>query len=71
MTYALTPHQIATRYMATEVEHVNRLLATRDISQAKAKLMLADAAHEAAKHTPGTFTIKFGVHAGKAWFNVL
>ena len=67
----LTPHQIATRFMATEVEHINRLLATRDISQAKAKLMLAEAAHEAAKHTPGTFTIKFGVNQGRAWFNVL
>ena len=67
----ITQYQVATRYMATEVEHINRLLATRDISQAKAKLMLEEAASEAAKHTPGTFTIKFGVHQGKAWFNVL
>lgn len=67
----LTPHQIATRYMASEVEHINRLLATRDISQAKAKLMLAESAHEAAKHTPGTLTIKFGINAGRAWFSVL
>jgi len=67
----LTPHQIATRYMASEVEHINRLLATRDISQAKAKLMLADAAHEARKHSTGDLTIKFGINAGRAWFNVL
>lgn len=65
----LTPEQIATRYMATEVEHINRLLATRDLSQAKAKLMLADAAHEARKHH--YVTIKFGIHAGRAWFNIL
>ena len=71
MTYTLSPHQVATRFMASEVEHINRLLATRDISQAKAKLMLAEAAHEAAKQTPHTFTIKFGVNAGRAWFNVL
>lgn len=66
----LSPNQIATRYMATEVEYINRLLATRDISQAKAKLMLADAAHEARQHCPDC-TIKFGINAGRAWFNVL
>ena len=66
----LTTHQIATRYMATEVEQINRLLATRDISQAKAKLMLADAAHETRQHCQDC-TIKFGINAGRAWFNVL
>jgi hypothetical protein len=40
----LTHHQKATRHMATEVEHINRLIYTKDLSVAKAKLMLADAA---------------------------
>lgn len=66
----LTPTQIAGRYMATEVETVNRYLATKDISQAKAKLMLAQAAHEARQFHPDV-VIKFGIHAGRAWFNVL
>jgi hypothetical protein len=56
--------------MATEVEHINRLIYTKDLSVAKAKLMLADAAHAARQHCPGC-TIKFGINAGRAWFNVL
>ncbi len=67
----LTPYQIATRYMASEVEHINRLLYTRDISHAKAKLMLADAAHEARKNSTQDLTIKFGINAGRAWFTIL
>jgi len=43
----LTHHQKATRHMATEVEYINRLIYTKDLSVAKAKLMLADAAHAA------------------------
>jgi hypothetical protein len=56
--------------MATEVEHINRLIYTKDLSVAKAKLMLADAAHAARQHCPDC-TIKFGINAGRAWFNVL
>lgn len=67
----LTPYQIATRHMATEVEHINRLLHTRDLSKAKAKLMLADAAVAAAKAADADLTIKFGIHQDRAWFNVL
>lgn len=69
----LTPYQIATRHMATEVEHINRLLWTKDVSQAKAKLMLADAAHASRKTAgyPDDLSIKFGINAGRAWFNVL
>ena len=66
----LTHHQMATRHMATEVEHSNRLIYTRDLSVAKAKLMLAEAARAAEQHCPGC-VIKFGINAGRAWFNVL
>jgi hypothetical protein len=66
----LTHHQMATRHMATEVEHINRLIYTKDLSVAKAKLMLADAAQAARQHCPDC-TIKFGINAGRAWFNVL
>ena len=66
----LTLHQIATRHMATEVEHINRLIYTKDLSVAKAKLMLAEAARAAEQHCPGC-VIKFGINAGRAWFNVL
>jgi hypothetical protein len=66
----LTHHQQATRHMATEVEHINRLIYTRDLSVAKAKLMLAEAARAAEQHCPGC-VIKFGINAGRAWFNVL
>jgi hypothetical protein len=61
---------MATRHMATEVEHINRLIYTKDLSVAKAKVMLADAAHAAKQHCDGC-TIKFGINAGRAWFNVL
>jgi len=67
----LTPEQIATRHMATEVEHINRLLWSRDISQAKAKLLLADAEHASRLAAGGDVSIKFGINAGRAWFNVL
>ena len=66
----LTHHQLATRHMATEVEHINRLIYTKDLSVSKAMLMLAEAAHAAKQHCDGC-TIKFGINAGRAWFNVL
>lgn len=66
----LTHHQMATRHMATEVEHINRLIYTKDLSVTKAKQMLADAAVAAAKHCPDC-VIKFGINAGRAWFNIL
>jgi len=66
----LTHHQLATRHMATEVEHINRLIYTKDLSVAKANLMLAEAAQAAEQHCAGC-TIKFGINAGRAWFNVL
>lgn len=68
----LTPYQIATRHMATEVEYINRLLHTRDLSTAKAKLMLGDAAVAAAKTAGDTdLVIKYGIHQNRAWFNIL
>ena len=66
----LTHHQKATRHMATEVEHINRLIYTKDLSVTKANEMLAAAAHAARQHCPDC-TIKFGINAGRAWFNVL
>jgi len=66
----LTHHQMATRHMATEVEHINRLIYTKDLSVSKAKQMLADAARAAEQHCAGC-VIKFGINAGRAWFNVL
>ena len=68
----LTNAQKATRHMATEVEYINRLLETRDLSTAAAKLKLRDAVvatYQAIQDD--TLTIKFGVHNGRAWFNVL
>ena len=56
--------------MATEVEHINRLIYTKDLSVAKAKEMLAVAAQAASQHC-AECTIKFGINAGRAWFNVL
>lgn len=67
----LTPYQIATRHMATEVEYINRLLHTRDLSTSKAKLMLGDAAVAAAKAAGADLTIKYGIHQNRAWFNIL
>jgi len=67
----LTAHRWQTRFMATEVEHINRLLATRDISQAKAKLRCwRKPRMRPGKHNPDC-TIKFGINAGRAWFSVL
>ena len=66
----LTHHQQATRHMATEVEHITRRSYTKDSAVSKAKQMLADAAVAAAKHCHDC-TIKFGINAGRAWFNVL
>lgn len=78
----LTPYQIATRHMATEVEHINRLIYTKDLSVSKAKQMLADAAMESIRAASDGITredpesvrdivIKFGINAGRAWFNIL
>lgn len=68
----LTHHQMATRHMATEVEHINRMLHTRDLSTTKAKLMLGDAAVAAAKTAGDTdLVIKYGIHQNRAWFNIL
>ena len=67
----LTPHQIAVRHLATEAEYINRLLRTRDLSRAKARAMLGDAAISAAKSAGEALTIRFGVDAGRAWFTVL
>jgi hypothetical protein len=66
----LTHHQQATRHMATEVEHINRLIYTKDLTVSKAMEMLAVAAQAASQHCVGC-TIKFGINAGRAWFNVL
>lgn len=67
----LTPCQIATRYMATEVAYINRLLWTRDMSKAQAKRRLEIAAHDARLAAGEDVTIKFGINAGRAWFNIL
>ena len=78
----LTPYQIATRHMATEVEYINRLLGTRDLSKAKAKLMLDEAASLAIRSASDGITradtastadlvIKYGIHQNRAWFNIL
>lgn len=67
----LTPEQIATRYMASEVEYINRLLAVHDISKAKAVTLMEAAAIESAKAAGSDVTIKYGVHLNRAWFNVL
>lgn len=67
----LTPYQIATRHMATEVEFINRLLGTRDLSKAKAKLMLGDAAVAAARAADTDLVIKYGINGNRAWFNIL
>jgi len=72
VTYVLTPHQIATRYMATEVEHVQRLLKARDIDEARAKTMLQSSAAEALKHCePETVRIVTEVKRGTASFYLL
>ena len=78
----LTPYQIATRHMATEVEYINRLLGTRDLSKAKAKLMLGDAALDSIRAASDGITredpesvrdlvIKYGINGNRAWFNIL
>ena len=40
MTYTLTPRQIVARYMASEVEFIQRLLTAHDIDEARARTML-------------------------------
>jgi beta-glucosidase len=44
----LTHHQQATRHMATEVEHINRLIYTKDLSVAKAKEIVGSPENRAA-----------------------
>lgn len=66
-----TPEQIATRHMATEVEYINRLLATKDITRDKALNLLGHSAVAAAKVAVEPVTIKYGVNNHRAWFNIL
>lgn len=66
----LTHQQQAMRHMAMEVEHINRLIYTKDLSVAKAKVLLTEAAQAAGQHCADC-VIKFGINAGRAWFNVL
>lgn len=66
----LTPYQIAVRNMASHVESINMMLRTKDISQAKAKLMLCEAAQEVRQHAPSDVIIKYGIHKGLAWASV-
>ena len=72
MTYTLTPRQIVARYMASEVEYVQRLLTARDIDEARAKTMLQSSAAEALKHCePESVRIVTEVKRGTATFYLL
>ncbi len=72
MTYALSPRQIVARYMASEVEFIQRLLTARDIDEARAKTMLQSSAAEALKHCePETVRIVTEVKRGTASFYLL
>lgn len=66
----LTPYQQAVRSMAYEVENINRLLATNDVSKRKAEDMLWQAANEVRRHAASDVIIKYGINAGKAWASV-
>ncbi len=72
MTYSLSPRQIVARYMASEVEYVQRLLKAHDIDEARAKTMLQSSAAEALKHCePETVRIVTEVKRGTASFYLL
>ncbi len=72
MTYSLSPRQIVARFMASEVEYVQRLLKAHDIDEARAKTMLQSSAAEALKHCePETVRIVTEVKRGTASFYLL
>ena len=71
MSYTLTPRQIVARYMASEVEYVQRLLTARDIDEARAKTMLQASAAEALKHAdPESLAIVTEVKRGTASYYI-
>lgn len=68
----LTPHQVATRFMATEVEYINRLLASHDIDADRARTMLDSSAADALKHTEtDSLAIVTDVQRNKATFYIV
>ena len=72
MSYSLSPRQIVARFMASEVEYVQRLLKAHDIDEARAKIMLQSSAAEALKHCePETVRIVTEVKRGTASFYIL
>jgi phage gp36-like protein len=72
MSYELSPRQIVARFMASEVEYVQRLLKAHDIDEARAKTMLQSSAAEALKHCePETVRIVTEVKRGTASFYIL
>ena len=72
MSYSLSPRQIVARFMASEVEFIQRLLKARDIDEARAKTMLQSSAAEALKHCePETVRIVTEVKRGTASFYLL
>jgi len=65
MSYELSPRQIVARYMASEVEFIQRLLKARDIDDHRAKTMLQSSAAEALKHCePESLAIVTEVNRG-------
>ena len=71
MTYALSPRQIVARFMASEVEYVQRLLKAHDIDEARAKTMLQASAAEALKHAdPESLAIVTEVKRGTASYYI-
>ena len=72
MSYELSPRQIVARFMASEVEYVQRLLKAHDIDEHRAKTMLQSSAAEALKHCePETVRIVTEVKRGTASFYLL
>lgn len=72
MTYTLSPRQIVARYMASEVEFIQRLLTAHDIDEARARTMLQSSAAEALKHCePETVRIVTEVKRNTATFYLL
>jgi phage gp36-like protein len=72
VSYELSPRQIVARFMASEVEYVQRLLKAHDIDEARAKTMLQSSAAEALKHCePETVRIVTEVKRGTASFYIL